>query len=442
MIKLFFSLFFMILFLGSFSWYTFVVYIFFVFIYSFNTIFLNNFTRILRYSYGGDLLSCSLVFLTIWIIILIIISRLGIFFNNNFKYEFIYIILFLYLFLYISFISTNFIYYYLFFECRLIPTFMLIIGWGYQPERLFAGYYLIFYTLFFSLPILLGIIYLYNYGNTIFFYLIYSFNRWYLFFSIIMAFLVKMPIFILHFWLPKAHVEAPISGSMILAGVLLKLGGYGIIRVFLFMNNYIYINIYIIIVRLIGISIVGIVCIFQVDIKCLIAYSSVSHIGIVICGIYIYNFYGYIGSLLVIIAHGLCSSGIFCLANIRYMRTGSRLLIFNKGIIVFIPSLRIFWFLIIINNISSPISINLMGEIILINSLISWDTYSCLFISFIAFLSCLYRIYIYSYINHGSLYTGIYSCSIVYFSEYFLLMIHWLPVNVFFLKIDIFTIIL
>lgn len=157
---------------------------------------------------------------------------------------------------------------------------------------------------------------------------------------------------------------------MILAGVLLKLGGYGIIRVFLFLK-YSFYNYIFICLSLFGIIIIGFICLFQIDIKSLIAYSSVSHIGLVICGLIRLNYLGIIGSLVLIIAHGLCSSAIFCLANIVYERRGSRNLFVNKGILLYIPNISIFWFMIMVNNIARPPSMNLVGEIILINRLIS-----------------------------------------------------------------------
>lgn len=126
-----------------------------------------------------------------------------------------------------------------------------------------------------------------------------------------------------------------------MAGILLKLGGYGILRVFFFLKNYNF-NYFFISLRLFGIFIVGILCIFQIDMKSLIAYSSVSHIGIVICGIISMNILGIIGSLVLMLGHGLCSSGIFCLANIVYERTISRNIFINKGILTIIPRICLF----------------------------------------------------------------------------------------------------
>lgn len=143
-------------------------------------------------------------------------------------------------------------------------------------------------------------------------------------------------------WLPKAHVEAPISGSIILAGVILKLGGYGLMRLLKVMGRSIHnYHLIFIVVSLIGGFYVSLICIRQFDIKSLIAYSSISHISLVISGRLTINYMGIYGSLILILSHGLCSSGLFCLSNILYERTYSRRFFLNKGIIIVIPSLSL-----------------------------------------------------------------------------------------------------
>nr|YP_009685485.1 NADH dehydrogenase subunit 4 [Parribacus antarcticus]QDM38492.1 NADH dehydrogenase subunit 4 [Parribacus antarcticus] len=400
----------------------------------------------LGYGLGMDYLSYILILLSSWIMPLMVCASQKVKSKNNFSLFFLLVNLFLLLTLLMTFSSMNYLLFYISFESSLIPTLILILGWGYQPERIQAGIYMLFYTLLASLPLLISIMSLYHEGGSLTMMLSMKVIgtefinvMWYLFTMI--AFIVKLPAYMFHLWLPKAHVEAPVAGSMILAGVLLKLGGYGIIRMlpmFLTVNKmfvWVWVS-----VGIVGGVCVSFVCLLQVDMKSLIAYSSVAHMGLVLSGLMSSSCWGTNGAVIVMIGHGLCSSGLFCIANMVYERVGSRSMMICKGLLSFMPSMTLWWFLLSIGNMAAPPTLNLLGEVSLISSLVMWSKLSMLGVSLLSFLSAAYTLYMYSLSQHGVFYSSLFSCCSGKVREYVILFLHWFPLNLLIMKSSLFMI--
>lgn len=317
--------------------------------------------------------------------------------KNNLTILNISLILFLVLF----FFSSESLNLYIIFELAVLPIFIIIIGWGYQTERLEARLRLLFYTITASLP-LLGV-YLWIYFNSATTKLILidkilnlnvSLTSKIIIFCLLAAFLVKLPIYGVHLWLPKAHVEAPVFGSIILAAILLKLGRFGI-WVFI---PYIYldsVNIFVSI-RLIGGVLVSLLCLRLTDLKIIIAYSSVSHMGCVLIPIFISNFISSFRGILLILAHGISSSAIFLISFYLYQINYSRRLLLTKGLLVGSRIISLFWFLILIINIAAPPTLNLLAEILVIVRRIYQNKFNFLLFILIIVIGTAYRLIIFS----------------------------------------------
>ena len=295
--------------------------------------------------------------------------------------------------------------FYIIFEASLIPIFLMVIAWGYQPERLSARISLFLYTVCASLPLILVLFMFFSKLDWIRFNLIFllygstpATNLWALILTL--GFLVKVPIFGLHLWLPKAHVEAPVFGSIILAAVLLKLGGVGLYRFRCFIINNNLLKTLIFRLSLIGGAWIRVLCARQRDIKVLIAYSSVAHISLVIARFFTFSFIGLWASLRIIIAHAFSSSGIFLGANLMYLRSHTRIIFINKNVLNVLPLFSLFWFLLSIANMGGPPTFNLLSEIINIKLIINWSYSSILSLVLLTGMAVAYTLILYSITQH------------------------------------------
>ena len=265
---------------------------------------------------------------------------------------------------------------YISFELSVLPIFIIIIGWGYQSERLNARLRLLFYTLSASMPLLISFIWLrINFSQNRIFCLSSqgAFNQsrltWAISAGLFLAFAVKLPVFGAHLWLPKAHVEAPVIGSMVLAAILLKLGRYGL---WLFLPIYFYFRFTYACrsIALMGTFLIRVLCLRLTDLKIIIAYSSVGHIGLIVGSLLTATSLGVGGAIFMILAHGARSSAIFLIAFIFYRVNHRRRILLTKGVITWCGAVPLFWFLVLIANMASPPTFNLLAELIVITRVV------------------------------------------------------------------------
>lgn len=301
------------------------------------------------------------------------------------------------------------LWFYIFFEAILIPIFLLIGIWGSRKRKVRAAILFFIYTLLGSLFILCGILYIHStIGTTIYLNLLnsdFSFTeeKW-LWLAFFISFAVKVPIFPFHTWLPEAHVEAPTTGSIILAGILLKLGIYGFIRysVVLFPNASIYFSPFIYTLCTVGILYTSLTAIRQTDIKRLIAYTSVAHINLVVLGIFSNTFIGFSGCIIQSLSHGFISCSLFLLIGILYDRHHSRLYLHYGGLAQVIPIFSIFFLLFTFANTALPGTASFVGEFLLLISVYTNNTIAGLSNALSLVWSSIYSLWLVNRVIYGN----------------------------------------
>jgi len=327
--------------------------------------------------------------------------------NKNFK-EFIILFLIMESFLMIVFSILDIIIFYIFFESILIPMFLIIGIWGSRKRKIRSNYMFFLYTLFGSVLMLIAILFVYfNKGTTDYQILLtLPFNFYYqkiLWMAFFIGFAIKVPMFPFHIWLPEAHVEAPTSGSVMLAGILLKLGTYGFIRFLipLFPLATIYYTPFVYILGLIGIIYTSLTAIRQTDLKKIIAYASVAHMNLVIIGLFTINIYGIGGSILQMIGHGIISSALFLGIGVLYDRHHTRLIKYFGGITFTMPIFAIIFLIFTLANIAVPGTGSFVSELLLLVGLFKHNYFITFFAATGMVLGAVYSLWLYNRIFFG-----------------------------------------
>lgn len=323
---------------------------------------------------------------------------------------FFFCLFFIEIFLILVFSTLDLFVFYIFFELILIPMLILILGWGSRSRKVKAAFYFFFYTFFGSFLMLLGLLSLYfSVGSLNVLYLMnLSWDLeselffWLLFFF---AFAIKIPMFPFYIWLPEAHVEAPTIGSVILAGLLLKLGSFGFLRILLplFPQGCYFFTPLVFLLGFLGILYSSVILLSQIDLKRIIAYSSIAHMNYAILGLFVQSLESLQGSIFLMLSHGFTSSGLFLLVGFLYDRFHTRLLFYYTGLNQIMPLFYLFFFFFTFSNFGFPGLANFIGEFLIFLNILNLSAIFLFLLFFSLFYSLIYSMLLFNRIFLGDL---------------------------------------
>jgi len=308
------------------------------------------------------------------------------------------------------FVVLDLLLFYVFFESVLIPLFIIVGVWGASADRIRASFLLFLYTLFGSLFMLLAfLVIFYHVGSTDFEVLSladisFESQRW-LWLAIFLSLAIKTPLLPVHIWLSRAHVEAPVAASMVLAGLILKLATYGFLRVLIpFLPEATsYFSPLVQTIAVVTLVYSSLTTLRQTDFKVLVAYSSIAHMSVVVIGLFSNTLQGIEGAILLGIAHGIVSPAMFmCVGGILYDRYHTRVIRYYRGLTQYMPIFSLLFFLFILGNMSTPLTVNWAGELMALMGSIQRSPLIGLAMSSGIVFSAAYSIWLYARLCNGS----------------------------------------